>query len=275
MYNLKKMILPAIIAMGAIAINCFPASCQELKLRNDENIISKNDAIETEIIEENINEIEETAIENNDKQEGIEESKPIEEISFEDEEVSDEPVEEKYEKADSLSPVLIVDGEPDDEQSRVEQKAELEGRLIAEKHPLGRRKNLYRWVLELADKSRIPLKSNLKLLQTVKNEDMLDGYVKVSGVWLKSEFSSPLRFLRIENIRMIDELTEVNEESENEIALVASETDNLKHEEEKNQKSAEIESSKEKLTNKIDPKSEESINASDSFTEKLILEKKD
>lgn len=120
-----------------------------------------------------------------------------------------------YEKADSLQPVLMVRGAPVDEVSDADSIAKLSGKIVPEQKPLGRRRNLYRWVLKTADQQRIPLKSNLKLLQEVKREKLLDGFVTLTGKFVQSGFSKDLRYFVVESAVIIDELPrEKKEKSE-------------------------------------------------------------
>lgn len=111
-----------------------------------------------------------------------------------------------YEKADALQPVLMVKGAPIDEVSDVDSIAKISGKIVPEKKPLGGRRNVYRWVLKTADRQRIPLKSNLKLLQEVKREKLLDGFVTLTGKFVQSGFSKELRYFVVESAVMIDEL---------------------------------------------------------------------
>ena len=117
-----------------------------------------------------------------------------------------------FEKAENLDPVLIVDGTPEEEELE-EQTVEFSGKIIPEMHPVKRRKFFYRWVLELKDGARIPLKSNLMLLQKVKDEEVLDGFVTVKGKFREAKTNPELKFLKIEFLRKIDELPVEKEES--------------------------------------------------------------
>lgn len=116
-----------------------------------------------------------------------------------------------YEKAAAMEPVLMVKGAPVDEMSDIDSIEKISGKLVPEKKPLGRRRSVYRWVLKSADGRRIPLKSNLKLLQEVKREKLLDGFVTITGKFVQSGFSGDLRYFIVESVTMIDELPKPNE----------------------------------------------------------------
>lgn len=105
-----------------------------------------------------------------------------------------------YEKVPAMEPSLMVRGEPVDEQSELEQLVKIVGRIVPERQPLGRRRHLYRWVLQTDDGQRIPLKSSIRLLQEVRAEDALEGFVTVSGKFATSGFNKDLRFLTVESV---------------------------------------------------------------------------
>ena len=64
---------------------------------------------------------------------------------------------------------------PESEDDESEKVYTYSGLLIPEKQQVNRKKYMVRWVLKLDDGTRIPLKSNLKLLQEVKKEKNLKG----------------------------------------------------------------------------------------------------
>ena len=97
--------------------------------------------------------------------------------------------------SEPLEPVLITDAKPKSDDDETNKVYTYTGMLIPEKQPLGRGKNMLRWVLQLEDGSRIPLKSNLKLLQEVRKESNLEDYVVVSGKMRTSSYDKELRFL--------------------------------------------------------------------------------
>lgn len=119
----------------------------------------------------------------------------------------------KFAKIDPLEPALLIKGKFNNSSSR-KKKVELKGRIILERHPVRKRRYVYRWTLKLQDGSRIPLKSNLTLLQKVKDDDVLDGFVSIKGTWLISPSNENLRFFKIDSMRVIDEPILVDTESE-------------------------------------------------------------
>lgn len=111
-----------------------------------------------------------------------------------------------FEKPASLEPLLILNGKPVDEINELNSVTRISGRLYPEKKLLGRRKFVYRWVLKTGDSQLIPLKSNLKLLQEVKKENNLDGFVTLTGRFVDSGFKSELKYFVIESLTAVDEL---------------------------------------------------------------------
>lgn len=97
--------------------------------------------------------------------------------------------------AEPLDPVLLTEGKPKSSDDESEKIYTYSGLLIPEKQPLGRKKHMLRWVLKLDDGSRIPLKSNLKLMQEVRKENNLDDFVTVSGKMRTSTMEKELRYL--------------------------------------------------------------------------------
>jgi hypothetical protein len=139
----------------------------------------------------------------------IDEVAAPEEIGFEDtdellSEVASQSVgpadkEKTYEKSPALEPSLMIRGEPIEEAAESARKEKIKGLIIPEKHPVKRRRYLFRWVLETESGSRIPLKSNLKLLTLVRKEELLDGPVMLTGYYLKSALNENLKFFVVEN----------------------------------------------------------------------------
>lgn len=110
-----------------------------------------------------------------------------------------------FEKADALEPQLMMAGAPVDEQGEAQLNAKIKGRIIAEKKPISRRRHLYRWVLESEDGSRIPLKSNIKLLQEVRRDEILDSQVSLTGKYIASGFKNNLQYFVVESIVVLDD----------------------------------------------------------------------
>ena len=126
----------------------------------------------------------------------------------------EEAVPEKlFEKADALEPHLLVAGMPVDEQGETQLSAKIRGRIIAEKKPISRRRHLYRWVLKTEDGRRIPLKSNIKLMQEVRREEILDGQVNLTGKYISSGFKNDLQYFVVESIVALDDSSADEEES--------------------------------------------------------------
>ncbi len=97
-------------------------------------------------------------------------------------------------------PILLTDGKPKSEDDESVKTHKYTGILVPEKQPLNKRKNMIRWVLRLDDGSRIPLKSNLKLMQEVRKESNLEDYVTVTGKMKSSALNSNLKYLVPESI---------------------------------------------------------------------------
>ncbi len=105
-----------------------------------------------------------------------------------------------YDKTEPLEPFLITDAKPKSIDDESEKDYAFTGILIPEKQPLSRSKNMLRWVLQLDDGRRIPLKSNLKLLQEVRKEQNLEDYVSIRGKMRTSSMDKNLRYLIPETI---------------------------------------------------------------------------
>lgn len=97
--------------------------------------------------------------------------------------------------SEPLEPVLLTYGKPKSSDDESEKVYTYNGILIPEKQPLSRKKHMLRWVLKLDDGTRIPLKSNLKLLQEVRKESNLADYVSVSGKMRTSALEKDLKYL--------------------------------------------------------------------------------
>ena len=108
--------------------------------------------------------------------------------------------EKVYEKAEALEPALMMRGTIVEEVSETAQKERLRGRIVPEKHAVRRRRHMFRWVLQTDDGRRIPLKSNLRLLTFVRNEEILDGPAMVTGYFVASGMNPDLKFLNVEKI---------------------------------------------------------------------------
>ncbi len=114
----------------------------------------------------------------------------------------------RFEKVSPLEISLITDGNPEEELNEFSEMQKITGRLVPERRRIGRRSYVYRWVLKGEDGSRIPLKSNLKLLSEVKKEDLLDGYVALTGKFIESGFANELRYFMVESVVAMEALPE-------------------------------------------------------------------
>jgi len=132
-------------------------------------------------------------------------SAAVEDADFSESETANLAV-SQFEKPAALGPVLMLQGKPVDEVNEINAVARISGSLVPEKKMLGRRRHLFRWVLKTADGSLIPLKSNLKLLQEVKKEANLDGFVTLTGKFVASGFKNDLKYFIVESLVSIDEL---------------------------------------------------------------------
>ncbi len=101
----------------------------------------------------------------------------------------------KFEKADPLEPVLLTQGKPVSEDDESIKEVSYTGLLIPEKVRLARRKYMYRWVLKVDDETRIPLKSNLKLMQELKKEELIDDFVTIKGKLRSSGEDKTVKYL--------------------------------------------------------------------------------
>lgn len=113
---------------------------------------------------------------------------------------ADLDAQQTYEKADSLPPALLLRGTPGIDEDSGHKKEDIIGRFVPEPHPLNRRQKFYRWVLETFEGHRVPLKSNLKLLQEIRSEKFLDGFVKLRGYYLESGYNEQLKYFVVESV---------------------------------------------------------------------------
>lgn len=110
-----------------------------------------------------------------------------------------------YEKADALEPLLMLAGTPADDEADAQLSEKVSGKIIAEKKPVARRRHVYRWVLKTEDGRRIPLKSNIKLLQEVRRENVLDSEVSLTGYYVTSGFNDKLRYFVVESVVILED----------------------------------------------------------------------
>ena len=124
-------------------------------------------------------------------------------------------------KFSANEPILLTEGNPKSSDDESLKDYSFNGLLIPEKQPLGRKKSMIRWVLLLDDGSRIPLKSNLKLLREVRKESNLEDYVTISGKFRTSPLEKNLKYLVPEKI------TKAKLKNSEETNDIASNTTNL------------------------------------------------
>jgi len=113
------------------------------------------------------------------------------------------------EKMPPLEPILLFGAAEDlQEQARneVEKAVKVEGTLLIEDHPVGRKSSFRRWVIETDDGKRFPLRSTLSLMTEVKKSGILDDRVSLIGNWLPSPGNGRLKFFRVDRIEPIAEL---------------------------------------------------------------------
>ncbi|MBF0546288.1 MAG: hypothetical protein HQM08_17725 [Candidatus Riflebacteria bacterium] len=85
----------------------------------------------------------------------------------------------------------------------------LEGMIIPEENPLTRRGvSFRRWAVETKDGNRFPLSSNIALLTALKQPELLDGPVQITGTWIPSGENKNLKYFRTEKIRALDVVDE-------------------------------------------------------------------
>ncbi|KAF1083602.1 MAG: hypothetical protein GQF41_0380 [Candidatus Rifleibacterium amylolyticum] len=110
-----------------------------------------------------------------------------------------------YEKAEALEPQLMLAGTPVEEGDDAQQSEKISGRIIPEKKPITRRRYINRWVLKTKDGRRIPLKSNIKLLQEVRRDDILDSEVSLTGRYIRSGLNEKLRYFVVEAVVVLED----------------------------------------------------------------------
>ena len=122
-----------------------------------------------------------------------------------------------------LEPVLLTQGKPKNDDENLKTFS-YSGLLIPENQPVTRRKKMIRWTLKLDDGTRIPIKSNLKLLQEVRKEDNLDDYVTITGKMRRSALEDELKYFVPETIvkgkkglqgEIVDDKKSVNDKDKN------------------------------------------------------------
>ena len=94
-----------------------------------------------------------------------------------------------------MEPVLLTQGKPVSEDDESVKEVSYTGLLVPEKIRLARRKYMYRWVLKVDDETRIPLKSNLKLMQELKKEELIDDFVTIEGKMRSSGEDKNVKYL--------------------------------------------------------------------------------
>jgi len=110
-----------------------------------------------------------------------------------------------YEKAEALEPQLMLAGTPVEEGDEAQQSEKISGRIIPEKKPITRRRHINRWVLKTEDGRRIPLKSNIKLLQEVRRDNILDSEVSLTGRYIRSGLNEKLRYFVVETVVVLED----------------------------------------------------------------------
>ncbi len=137
--------------------------------------------------------------------------------------------------SEPLEPVLLTYGKPKSSDDESEKVYTYNGILIPEKQPLSRKKHMLRWVLKLDDGTRIPLKSNLKLLQEVRKESNLADYVSVSGKMRTSALEKDLKYLVPDSIvkggkPKLEKVSDKNDKNDNKENI-----ENIENKEEKSE----------------------------------------
>ena len=125
--------------------------------------------------------------------------------------------EPKYEKAEALEPILLEDGNPAKDESETDKVIILIGRIIPEMQAVSRKKKMFRWVLKQEDGNRIPLRSNIKIMQEVKKEDMFEKEIELTGHYQTSGMNSNIKYFIVEKVK------EKNEEENSEELIENSE----------------------------------------------------
>ena len=119
-----------------------------------------------------------------------------------------------YEKVSALQPALMMSNESLINQEEEVKIEKIKGSIIPEKHPVKRRRYLFRWVLKTEDENRIPLKSNLTLLQTVRKEELLDGLVMLTGYYVESPMNPALKYFVVEKAVPAGDIKTASEKTE-------------------------------------------------------------
>jgi hypothetical protein len=86
-----------------------------------------------------------------------------------------------------------------------EKKEKIEGTLTIEEHPVKRRSFFRRWIIVTEDDTRVPLGSNLAVLQAVKTKGIFESKVRADGNWVKPANSSAPPFFIVEKLVLIDQ----------------------------------------------------------------------
>lgn len=80
----------------------------------------------------------------------------------------------------------------------------LEGKLIREDQPLGRRSFFRRWAIQTAKGERFPLTSNIPLMLAVKQKGVLDARVSITGRWNQAKGEKRLKFFTADTVRPLE-----------------------------------------------------------------------
>lgn len=123
---------------------------------------------------------------------------------------------QKYEKLDPLEPMLLEDGDPSIDESETERVITIVGRIIPEMQAVSRKKQMFRWVLKQEDGNKIPLRSNIKIMQEVKKEDMFEKDLELTGHYQTSGMNASVKYFIVESVQEKKEEEEenINEQSE-------------------------------------------------------------
>ena len=132
------------------------------------------------------------------------------------------------EMADPLEPVLLTEGKPKSMDDESEKVYTFSGLIVPEKQLLSRKKYMLRWVLKLEDGTRIPLKSNLKLMQEVRKESNITDFVTISGKMRTSAVEKELRYLVPDSITKGGKIKaeKTNEPANNSEQKISNESEN-------------------------------------------------
>ena len=122
--------------------------------------------------------------------------------------------EPKYEKLEALEPMLLEDGDPTKDESEADRVIKLAGRIVPEMQAVSRRKQMFRWVLKQDDGNKIPLRSNIKIMQEVKKEDLFEKDVELTGHYQTSGMNASVKYFIVETVNEKKEEEEEEEEKE-------------------------------------------------------------